>query len=64
MPEREFQAGMAEVIQYGVIGDVDLFTQLEQAETLHSVTAMKPVLLVADGPFSTMATPWVTPWKP
>ena len=46
LPEQEFQAGMAEVIKYGVIGDVDLFTQLEQAETLHAVTAMEPALLM------------------
>lgn len=46
LPEREFQAGMAEVIKYGVIGDVDLFTQLEQAEDLGSVTAVGPVLLM------------------
>jgi len=31
LPEREFRAGMAEVIKYGVIGDAALFTQLEAA---------------------------------
>ena len=46
LPEREFQAGMAEVIKYGVIGDVDLFTKLEQAETLRSATAIEPALLI------------------
>jgi 3-dehydroquinate synthase len=31
LPEREFRAGMAEVIKYGVIGDPDLFKDLEAA---------------------------------
>ena len=31
LPEREFRAGMAEVIKYGVIGDAPLFAELEQA---------------------------------
>ncbi len=31
LPEREFRAGMAEVIKYGVIGDAPLFTELESA---------------------------------
>src|SRR5688572_26559381 len=29
LPKREFAAGMAEVIKYGLLGDVDLFTELE-----------------------------------
>ena len=31
LPEREFRAGMAEVIKYGVIGDAELFADLEAA---------------------------------
>ena len=31
LPEREFRAGMAEVIKYGVIGDAPLFADLEGA---------------------------------
>ncbi|MBM5809760.1 MAG: 3-dehydroquinate synthase [Cyanobacteria bacterium M_surface_9_m1_291] len=31
LPEREFRAGMAEVIKYGVIGDAPLFAELEAA---------------------------------
>nr|WP_286194666.1 3-dehydroquinate synthase [Synechococcus sp. CCY 0621] len=31
LPEREFRAGMAEVIKYAVIGDEQLFNDLEQA---------------------------------
>ncbi|MFM8936168.1 MAG: 3-dehydroquinate synthase [Vulcanococcus sp.] len=31
LPEREFRAGMAEVIKYGVIGDPQLFADLEAA---------------------------------
>jgi 3-dehydroquinate synthase len=34
LPPREFRAGMAEVIKYGVIWDADLFTQLEAARRL------------------------------
>jgi 3-dehydroquinate synthase len=34
LPEREFRAGMAEVIKYGVIGDGALFAELERAATL------------------------------
>lgn len=46
LPEREFQAGMAEVIKYGVIEDVDLFIKLEQAQDLRSATAVGPALLI------------------
>ena len=46
LPEREFRAGMAEVIKYGVIGDVDLFAKLEQAQDLGSATAVGPALLI------------------
>ena len=34
LPAREFRAGMAEVIKYGVIWDAELFTQLEAAKRL------------------------------
>lgn len=36
LPTREFRAGIAEVIKYGIIWDADLFTQLEQAEIIDS----------------------------
>jgi len=45
LPEREFRAGMAEVIKYGVIGDAELFAQLEAAGTLSSMAAVGPALL-------------------
>jgi 3-dehydroquinate synthase len=51
LPTREFRAGMAEVIKYGVIGDVELFEALEtQAlrqpeEGLASLEAIGPSLL-------------------
>lgn len=32
LPEREFRAGMAEVIKYGVLGDTALFDELERCE--------------------------------
>jgi 3-dehydroquinate synthase len=34
LPGREFRAGMAEVIKYGIIWDADLFAQMEQASRL------------------------------
>lgn len=34
LPEREFAAGMAEVIKYGLLGDATLFEKLENAGTL------------------------------
>ena len=37
LPEREFQAGMAEVIKYGVISDPQLFELLEKTETISNL---------------------------
>jgi 3-dehydroquinate synthase len=51
LPEREFRAGMAEVIKYGVINDVPLFADLEAAAArdpnggLASIEAVGPALL-------------------
>jgi 3-dehydroquinate synthase len=45
LPEREFRAGMAEVIKYGVIWDENLFEQLEQGDRLSSFTDINPDLL-------------------
>jgi 3-dehydroquinate synthase len=51
LPEREFRAGMAEVIKYGVIGDTPLFSDLETAAQrdpsagLASLAAVGPTLL-------------------
>lgn len=45
LPQREFRAGMAEVIKYGVIGDADLFARLEAAGDLGSMAAVGPELL-------------------
>ena len=51
LPEREFRAGMAEVIKYGVIGDAALFEALEAAAQrdpqagLASIAAVGPELL-------------------
>ena len=36
LPMREFRAGMAEVIKYGVIWDAELFEKMEQAKRLES----------------------------
>lgn len=40
LPDREFRAGMAEVIKYGVIWDKDLFEDLEATAELSSLTAL------------------------
>ncbi len=40
LPNREFRAGMAEIIKYGVIGDSDLFLKLEQAADLTRLEAV------------------------
>ncbi|MBU6251062.1 MAG: 3-dehydroquinate synthase [Cyanobacteria bacterium REEB417] len=51
LPEREFRAGMAEVIKYGVINDAPLFAELETAAAqdpeagLASMEAVGPALL-------------------
>ncbi len=45
LPQREFRAGMAEVIKYGVIGDPDLFTALESAGDVSSLERLSPSLL-------------------
>lgn len=51
LPVREFRAGMAEVIKYGVIGDATLFEALERhaarvpSEGLASLEAIEPALL-------------------
>lgn len=45
LPEREFRAGMAEVIKYGVIWDADLFEQLEKVERLDRFSDLEKALL-------------------
>jgi 3-dehydroquinate synthase len=45
LPPREFRAGMAEVIKYGVIWDRDLFEKLEVAEGLNDYTTIDAHLL-------------------
>lgn len=45
LPAKEFRAGMAEVIKYGVIWDEDLFTKLERAEAIDSFTTINPEFL-------------------
>lgn len=42
LPMREFRAGMAEVIKYGVIWDAELFTQMEGTKHLNQLRYMKP----------------------
>lgn len=45
LPEREFKAGMAEVIKYGVIWDKTLFKRLENENNIHSLNNLSGVLL-------------------
>jgi 3-dehydroquinate synthase len=45
LPKREFRAGMAEVIKYGVIWDADMFEQLEKAERLDRFSDLDEALL-------------------
>ncbi|MGK7930288.1 MAG: 3-dehydroquinate synthase [Microcystaceae cyanobacterium] len=40
LPEREFRAGMAEVIKYGIIWDKILFEELESAQALHQLSSL------------------------
>jgi 3-dehydroquinate synthase len=45
LPTREFRAGMAEVIKYGIIWDEQLFTKLEQAKRLDQLRYVDEELL-------------------
>ena len=44
LPPREFRAGIAEVIKYGVIWDADLFVQLEAADRLDQLRYVSAAL--------------------
>ncbi len=46
LPEREFKAGMSEVIKYGVISDLELFELLERQENISELSRIKEKLLV------------------
>ena len=45
LPVREFRAGMAEVIKYGVIWDAELFAQMEQCDRLEQLRYLDEGLL-------------------
>ncbi|MBD2664952.1 3-dehydroquinate synthase [Richelia sinica FACHB-800] len=45
LPAREFRAGMAEVIKYGVIWDTELFDQLEASKHLEQLRYVKAELI-------------------
>ncbi len=47
LPVREFRAGMAEVIKYGVIWDAELFAQMEASKHLNQLRYIKPELIDA-----------------
>ncbi|MBD2776016.1 3-dehydroquinate synthase [Iningainema tapete] len=42
LPMREFRAGMAEVIKYGVIWDAKLFAEIEESKHLNQIRYVKP----------------------
>lgn len=45
LPAREFAAGMAEVIKYGLLADIDLLERLENLDTLHSKSEALPSII-------------------
>lgn len=45
LPVREFKAGMAEVIKYGVIGNIELFKMLEETETISSAKSLSDTVI-------------------
>ena len=45
LPMREFRAGMAEVIKYGIIWDAQLFGQMEESKRLDQLRYLKPELV-------------------
>jgi 3-dehydroquinate synthase len=45
LPEREWRAGMAEVIKYGIIWDAELFEMLEKADRLDRLTSLSDTLI-------------------
>ena len=45
LPEREFKAGMAEIIKYGVISDLELFEHLERQDDISDLSKIKEKLL-------------------
>ena len=45
LPKREFNAGMAEIIKYGVISDLNLFELLENQESLANLSSIEDKML-------------------
>ena len=46
LPTREFKAGMAEIIKYGVISDLELFELLERQANISDLSKIKEKLLI------------------
>ena len=46
LPTREFKAGMAEIIKYGVISDLNLFEILENQDNISNLSSIKEPLLI------------------
>jgi 3-dehydroquinate synthase len=45
LPAREFRAGMAEVIKYGIIWDAELFAQMEKSKNISQLRYIKAELM-------------------
>ncbi len=46
LPKREFKAGMAEIIKYGVISDLNLFELLEKQNNISNISSIEEKLLI------------------
>ena len=46
LPEREFKAGMAEIIKYGVISDLELFELLEKQDNISDLSRINESMLM------------------
>ena len=46
LPTREFKAGMAEIIKYGVISDLNLFELLEKQDNISNISSIEEKLLI------------------
>ncbi len=57
LPVREFRAGMAEVIKYGVIWDAKLFADMEASPRLDEMTYIDTPLPAIDTPLPAIDTP-------
>ena len=62
LPIREFRAGMAEVIKYGILGDPDLFSELESCDDPSSPEGLGRTRL--ESILQRSAAPRPASWRP